>query len=709
MIIVRCALLAGAVLSIGTARAQDARPAPLPRVQVTATRRAEPVEQLPASVSIVYGDELRARGATDLRAALALVAGVEGTPTGDSGPAASVPALWGLREIDSFLLVIDGVPAGGAFNPATVTVDLTGVERIEILRGAAPVMYGAASFNGVIHVIHYAPGQAPSTFGASGGSYGSYGASVFASLGDSMSLTANLEKRGFSVEDMENQRYHVLFRAGAPMGADGLRFDADVAVVPQSPGSTTFRTGATLRRDLVPDDANHNPSDAKMDQKRYQLNAGYQRGAWSTTLSLAQTKDEIIRGFHEASANDIAHGYEQEREMTDVYFDTHLAHDLSPGLRLSYGVDLLLGKGKQEGFRFPYRAAVAGSFRQDSASAKATCVATSPDECFEFESEVERAFAGLYAQAEWAPLESLNLLLGLRLNQTEEKQEGEDDSQSPPVMVTVKDNNTRLSGVVGGIWTALRSGNNSLNLYADYRNGFKPIAAEFGPEPEVRILEPETSDSYEVGAKGALLDGRLHYDASLFRLDFRNMKTQVVDPSTNRVTDANAGETRFQGGELETRFALANALQLVANYAYHDAEFIRFNRNPSFTSVVSVDGNRVEMSPLHMAGVGFLYLPARGANATLVYNYTGERMLNKSNSSKQGGFATWDASFGWQFARFGMQLTGQNLTDRRDAIAESELSEEVTSTGLPDFTTVGASSYYLLPGRRMTLSVNVPL
>ena len=121
---------------------------PLPVVQVTATREAEPLELLAASVTVIGGDELRARGANDLRTALSLVAGVEGTPTGDGGPAGSVPALWGLREVDAFLLVIDGVPAGGAFNPLTPQVDLTGVERIEILRGAAPVMYGATSFNG---------------------------------------------------------------------------------------------------------------------------------------------------------------------------------------------------------------------------------------------------------------------------------------------------------------------------------------------------------------------------------------------------------------------------------------------------------------------------------------------------------------------------------------------------------------------------------
>src|SRR5207247_9062136 len=82
--------------------------------------------------------------------------GVAIAPGGDAGPASAIPEFWGLREFDAFLLVVDGVPWGGAFNPAVSTVSLRDVERIEILRGAAPVTYGATSFVGVIHVVHTA-------------------------------------------------------------------------------------------------------------------------------------------------------------------------------------------------------------------------------------------------------------------------------------------------------------------------------------------------------------------------------------------------------------------------------------------------------------------------------------------------------------------------------------------------------------------------
>ena len=129
-------------------------------VQVTATRLPESVGDVPADVSIISGEELRERQAHDLSAALALTAGVEAPPGGDAGPSSAVPSFWGLHEFDAFLLVVDGVPWGGAFNPAIPALNFDDVQRIEVLKGSAPVAFGATSFVGVIQVLHYPAGEA---------------------------------------------------------------------------------------------------------------------------------------------------------------------------------------------------------------------------------------------------------------------------------------------------------------------------------------------------------------------------------------------------------------------------------------------------------------------------------------------------------------------------------------------------------------------
>src|SRR4051812_46544763 len=201
----------------------------LPVVEVTTSKIAEPVDQTPAMITVISGEELRARGVQDLRTALSLVAGVDIAPGGDAGPAGSVPGMWGLREFDAFLLVVDGVPAGGAFNPALTTLDLTDVDRIEVLRGAAPVMYGATSFVGVIHVIHREAGAPGRTVSLWGGNDSSGGAAVSTPLpsigGYKQSLTVNGEKQGFKDERTEADRGHVLYRGA--LTTTGGRFHVD--------------------------------------------------------------------------------------------------------------------------------------------------------------------------------------------------------------------------------------------------------------------------------------------------------------------------------------------------------------------------------------------------------------------------------------------------------------------------------------------------
>ncbi|HEY6985521.1 MAG TPA: Plug domain-containing protein, partial [Rhodanobacteraceae bacterium] len=125
-----CALSLGVA---GVAWAEETQV--LEPVEVTTAKIPISLSDVAATITVVSGEELRARNANDLRTALSLVAGVDIAPGGDGGPTSSVPALWGLREFDAFLLVVDGIPWGGAFTPALASLDVANVERIEVLKG----------------------------------------------------------------------------------------------------------------------------------------------------------------------------------------------------------------------------------------------------------------------------------------------------------------------------------------------------------------------------------------------------------------------------------------------------------------------------------------------------------------------------------------------------------------------------------------------
>ncbi|MEO6075310.1 MAG: TonB-dependent receptor plug domain-containing protein, partial [Dokdonella sp.] len=346
----------------------------LDTIEVTTSKLPIALRDVAANVAIVTGEELRARGANDLRTALSLVAGVDIAPGGDGGPASSVPAIWGLREFDAFLLVVDGIPSGGAFTPPLATLNLANVERIEVLKGAAPVSYGATSFVGVIHVIHYAAGQGPAIVDFGFGSRGSARASLALPLSDSnavwqQSLLADAEKQELKADRSGWDRAHLLYRGAAEFSNGKFTADIDFTQLHQDPVSPHPREGGVLTP-RVPLDSNQNPRGAEQDEDRGQLALGYIAmtgiGEWSTRLAIARSTASNIRGFLREDFEDDgvtpnADGYQQDVRRTEVYFDSHVATELGERANLVWGIDHLYGKGDQASKNFEYAVLPDGS------------------------------------------------------------------------------------------------------------------------------------------------------------------------------------------------------------------------------------------------------------------------------------------------------------------------------------------------------------
>ncbi len=649
-------------------------------IQVTATRVPEDVESVPASVTVITGDELRARGADDLPSALAVVAGVSVAPGGDAGPAGSVPELWGLREFDAFLLVVDGVPWGGAFNPALTTLDLTDVDRIEVLRGAAPVLYGATSFVGVIHVIHRAAGAPGRSVRLWGGSYSSGGAAVtlpFTAGKFQQSLTINGENQGFKDDRTGFERGHLLWRGSLPTDRGVFRIDFDGNLLRQDPASPHPRQGTVLSP-LVPLDTNYNPRDAHIDDDRWHLTAGWDqtlgRGTWSSTLAFTRTERETLRGFLSSISNQgptNARGYDQDLSVDDVYLDSHLVFHVGSNVQIVAGIDDLLGKAEAVSRDFDY------FVRLDGSGAPS---ADNLPRRMQFEMEDERNFAGLYLQTEWTPTHRLRFQVGARLNHTKEEREageeeltggeepGEEEEEEGMDEKTV----TRGSGMVGVSFLAHETSDGAIWLYADWRDSYKPAALDFGPEAEPEILDTETADSWEAGAKGRHLGGRLEWELSAFQMDFENLVVaQVINGLPALV---NAGNERFKGVELETEYRFLPDLIGRLVYSWHDARFQDYVQ--AFDGVpTQLDGNRLEMSAEDMGGIGLLWFPDRGFNANVQAEYVGDRFLNKRNTALAPSYTTYAAGVGYRFARWDLRVQGENLTDERDPVAESELGD----------------------------------
>ncbi len=667
----------------------EAQPSTLEeRVQVTATRIPEKTTTAPVSVTVISREELLRRGAYDLRSALALVAGVDIAPGGDGGPAGYVPEFWGLKEFDAFLLAVDGIPSGGAFNPALATLDLTNVDRIEVLRGAAPVMYGATSFVGVINVIHRAPGEGEPTLGASAGSYGSGSVAWHSPLagwaGVSSSLSLDAGRQGFSDDRTEVERGHLLWQNSRTIGPGLLRFGLDGTWLRQDPASPHPRVGTELSP-LVPLDANYNPTGSHLNDRRHTLDVSFERkvlsGSWASTLSASHSEQNVLRGFltDVSATSPNAHGFREVIPTTDLYFDSHIALSPRAGVEVVAGVDHLHGRGRGHGGDFDYTVDLHGNDPPSGDTLADAAAVRITD---------HREFSGLYGQVTWTPLDRWHFELGGRVNRTAEARSTDTLEFSSGIRQTGEDRRAtvRGSGFWGVTMTAWQQGADSLHLFANYRNTFKPAAIDFGLDAEPDILAPETASTYEGGLKTRLLKDRLAVELSAYQMDFENLVlSQVVGGIPSLV---NGGTQRFRGTELEVLARPRPDLTWRVVYSLHDAHFRDFVTE--FGGVpTQLAGKRLEMSARNMAAGEVLYGKSAGWQGSVRANWVGSRFLNKRNTALAPDYLTWSAGIGYRLRNVEIRLDGWNINDQRPPVAESEL---------------GDAQYYRLPARSFLLS-----
>ncbi|MCG6860275.1 MAG: TonB-dependent receptor [Chromatiaceae bacterium] len=557
-------------------------------IVVTATRYAETVESVPASVSVVTEQDIATSTARDVPDILKKEVGLHVYDITGNGQSFRVDRS-GFGETSSLntLVLVDGrrINNPDLAGPDWKLIPLDRVARIEIVRGSrGSVLYGDNATDSVINIITKQGGDGLS-FGLemAGGSYNTWNPSAFVS-GTYKDLSYALSGRYYESDGYREN-------SATDEGDIGLNLDyvfGDIAKVGLSAGYHEDDTGlpGALRQ-----------SD---------LDAGVNRRDSTNPSDFADTRDSYIQLNPELNF------------LTNSYFS----------LPLSY-------RQRDQDY---FSSFVGGEFRGDTrigyANASPQLVVQEPiggrdntltlgfdyyyaDEEIQNESlffgsldvgrfDLERKNYGVYVHDEIYPVERLALSAGYRWDKV-------DYSFSPTAPGTRDETDYDEGVATAGL--SYRFLDRSF-LYFSFAQGFRyPVLDEifsFFTNTINLDLAPQTSDDYEIGVRHHFTD-RIYANLNFFRLDTKD--EIFFNPSTfaNENLDA---ETRRHGVEVSAGYD-SDRFDISGTYTYRDTE-IRGG---------DLSGNQVPNVPQHQASLDLIWRPLEGLTLVLNGIYVGERYL----------------------------------------------------------------------------------
>jgi iron complex outermembrane receptor protein len=157
--------------------------------------------------------------------------------------------------------------------------------------------------------------------------------------------------------------------------------------------------------------------------------------------------------------------------------------------------------------------------------------------------------------------------------------------------------------------SALYAANDDVNLYARIASGFRAPSIQgrdvafFSPPS---VARSETIQSYEVGVKSDLLDGRARLNAAAFMYTIEDQQFSAIGGGGNFTRLVNAAQGEAYGFELEGELAVTENLFLTASYSYNHTEIQDGNLRvfPCGAGEFNSTGNCTSLDPITLVTVG---------------------------------------------------------------------------------------------------------
>lgn len=212
--------------------------------------------------------------------------------------------------------------------------------------------------------------------------------------------------------------------------------------------------------------------------------------------------------------------------------------------------------------------------------------------------------------------------------------------------------------------------------YLSYSRSFQPSGETLAFSAAQAEMAPEETANVEAGAKLDLFDGRLSATAAVFELERTNIKN--TDPVTKALVPV--GTQRTRGVELTAAGEIAPLWRLSAGYAYLDA---RITESIAVQNGVNLEGNRAALTPKHSANVWLMRELGRGFNLGGGLRYVGDRFTSQDNLVTLDSYLTVDAALIYKAKSYDLALNVKNLADEEYFVSGHGFSNNINAPGAP--------------------------
>lgn len=614
---------------------------------VTAQKRVETMQEVPASFSVYSADSIESAGWDDITNMADLVPSIEVVGVTKSRTTIFIRSI-GTNKYDIGTEGSIGIFVDGVYVPrfSSLTQNLIDLERVEVLRGPQGTLYGRNTIGGSISLYSKEPQQAfqgKITVGSGNKDSHHMAATVSGGITDAIVLYGGLtyrEKGGFRKElntgnsdDEETQagRFKISYipndnwessltadwsvqKAKAFLGEATSPTGEVFALEPTTPQATIDALLLEEAEDFYTSRAN-NPgfTDVEALSVAFHLKylnddiivesiTGYRDETVEEEVDNDRTNFSILQQFVDQNSETISQEFKISSEVGGAY-------SMDDNLEWLAGVFFYQDKADRDDFLdLGIDSPVQALF---SPGAQAF-FGISPPYFLDFAVDLETSSWAIFGQATYYLTEEISTTLGIRFSR--DTKEFSYTGTAEPALF--------LSGDIFSFEDTLRFESTDpkivfeyeplwapdLNAYASYQQGYKSGGIQFFArriETAQESFDKEILKAAEIGIKSRWMDQKLQINASTYLYDYSDQQIQaiVVFDGVTQVITTNAGSSTIKGFEADVMYLASPDILLQASYSYIDATFDEFLTPDG----IDRSGNTLPAAPMHSYWVSGQY------------------------------------------------------------------------------------------------------